>query len=428
MTIMALLFLTIFTCKASEPIQGVSVEGSDKKIETVLKDEGKPQVMSGAVVVAQPASIQPAVQEYAYRGKNGATGDLKADLEVFSLSLEKAFAVTENLQDVLKELKAYVGAAVCRFAWMAQGKAFTLPIPKDYCVAILKRIVDNEWFFTGLTPELLMQVNDLIKSADNLAASYPAQLGMLDEYAKQIISSDGLTNTSQLIVLMNFLIESLSQNGTVEMRQKVIEKIEKYYDKKNISALKESGIGAKKNAWSSLLFSACLKTISVHATTPMGVDEKLTCLEKILLPRLKKFDYLIQLEAVKVLLDDYLKGLTSEIVALNHKTTKLKTTFDYIDVALRLFLNDTDLEAEQKLRVQGLQESLKNLCKTAGIVLGRSIAAPVVKAVQAEVAQKVSVQQVPLNLKVARSVEEDVSNDTAPVAKRSVKPVSLYEV
>ena len=153
-----------------------------------------------------------------------------------------------ELANVLKALSGYLNAAAKRFDWYAQGVVFGSSVPRDYAIAMLQRVLDNDWFFTGLTDS--KPVQDCIESAKNQAASYPVQLTILDSYAKEIVSPEALSASARLIKLLKNLIAEMRLVGSSQLRMQLLKKIELYFDKAMVPALKVPKFDVQKNAWS----------------------------------------------------------------------------------------------------------------------------------------------------------------------------------
>ena len=311
--------------------------------------------------------------QISYSQLDGNKGILADDLAVFNSALEKSHEDTTELSNIFNALNIYLGAATKRFDWYAQGALSGGVIPRDYSVAMLQRLLDNDWFYTGLTEDLKQKTNTYILNSKNNAASYPAQMVMLDTYAKAITKAEDLTASSQLVQLLkSFVTELLGIGIPPQLRAQVLKKIDMYFDRSMVPALQLSRIDAQKNSWSLLLFGLELQLLAGEATSLELLDEKTGAFEQVIIPRLKILDAVIQLDAISSFFD-LIKTLAISLKKLVPDTKNARFTrftaivFTYVDFVLKQNAQDADLSEEQKNTVAGLQEMSRQIKVKLGI-------------------------------------------------------------
>ena len=238
----------------------------------------------------------------AYASLNGATGKLDVDFKVFDTAVKDAAKDQQKLQDVIKALEAYMSEAVTRFAWIAEGKVLSKDMPKDMYADLLATVLRDDWYYTGLTPDVTKQIQDLVKNAENLSLSFPAQITMLDEYAKKMGDASELNESTRVVMLLKFLIPALIESGSQAQRFSVLKKIETYTKSKTaVPALLRAADG-QKNAWTTLLFGLAVQFVSTPTTTGALLMEKLDALEKVIVPLVRSMEFGVQLDATATLL------------------------------------------------------------------------------------------------------------------------------
>lgn len=310
-------------------------------------------------------------QQTSYRQLDGAKGNLTKDLPIFNDALEQEHESTDELRNILTVLDIYLQAASKRFDWYAQGVAFGGAIPRDYAVAMLQRVLDNTRFFTGLTDELLIAIQKSLKTAKDNAASYSAQLMLLDSYAKEIVSPEGLLPSARLIVLLKNLVADVKSLEATSFRMQLLKKIELYFNRSMIPALRVPRIDIQKHQWELLLFGLQVQLVSIETTSLELLDEKIAAFEQVLIPRLRLLDVGVQLDAILMLLD-LVKPIAPALVKLvpdskNPRFTKfVSTLFTYVDFVVKQNAQDNELSDDQKELLRTIQSNIRDI----KIVLG----------------------------------------------------------
>ena len=275
----------------------------------------------------------------AFMALDGQNGVFAVDLPVFDAALRAARESTQDLATVLGAINMYVFKAAARLDWAAMGASGSASVPKNYLVALISRVRDNDWYFTGLTADLQAKIAIILGLATDVTAGYPAQFSQLSELAAQIISIDGLSGTSRLAGALSALIPVVSKNGTPIHRAALLSKIESFYDKKSIPALGGSVTDAQRSAWTVLMFGFECKVLQFTASTMDLLDEKLACVQGVLRRRVQLIDQTMHVAVLETLLDPFLKTLAADVAVLVKATP---TSTDVRSQNLQKFLSYLD--------------------------------------------------------------------------------------
>ncbi len=254
-------------------------------------------VVSVAVQAPSPQTEKKTSSDSpAYAQLDGSKGDPIADLAIFSNALDANAESATDLAVIVASLQTYLNAAMQRYEWYAQADAFGGKTIRDYyAIPMLQRLLDNTWFFTGFTDDLIKIIKDCLSKAHDNSLSYPAQFAKLDEFAREVAGSDTLTNKARLMVLLARLVADIGANGAIGQRTKLLQKIELYFSPTLIPALKGlSSSSVPATTWSVMLFEQELALVADAPTSLDALDEKIAALEKVVIPRLKQLDVSVQ--------------------------------------------------------------------------------------------------------------------------------------
>lgn len=316
---------------------------------------------SAAFSAEQVAAVSQASAGPAYLKLDAAKGMFSLDLPVFDEALREGHASARDLTVTLSAMSSYIAIAATQVAWAASPEDGSQS-PRDYACAVLQRMLDNDWYFTGLTSDLKDRVSVLIRAASNENASYPAQIAQLDSYLSQLTDVSSLTSSCQLMSALKALVPLVAKNGTAEHRASLLAKIDSYFDKVTIPALKGRVTDEQKNAWALVVFDVEVSVLQFDATTLTLLDEKIQTLWSVFKRRLGLIDQAVQTDALALLLDPYLKKMAAEFAILikaslsstDERSTNVQKILNYIDGLIKqLYVAQQDLALSQ--------DSLRNL-------------------------------------------------------------------
>lgn len=303
---------------------------------------------------------------------DGLSGSLVNDLPLFDKALRAVKDSSTDLAFTVSVMGSYVLEAAARPEWTtttsvdSRNPSMTA---KDFAVALLKRVSDGGWLFTGLNSDIKAKIELVSRQAQDQTAFFVTQMQQMDELALKITATGDLTATTTLVALLKVLVPQLAASGTVDMRESLLNKLDSYYDPKNVPAL-ETASSAQKNAWSQLIFGLSAQVLGFQASSTDLLDEKLTYFKMVLLPRLVQFGTTLQAGCLQSLLSNQLRQTGTEGGALGitgARRQKLRQLLNDLDAAIQQLASDKSSAQLTKAASDGLKGLMLQIWSASGL-------------------------------------------------------------
>lgn len=340
------------------------LNGQNKKLRY---DQASQSIVFGdAGIIVEIAFMQPD-----QRVLGALSGDPAKDLKLFELVLNRMRSRPNELDFVVRKLILYAQQSSKNISWYtATGVDTKNPkvTMRDYASVLLKYVRDSASIFTAASPALKESISAAIKEIEDDGLLYARQIDSLDGLAKKLTEPSLITTSSELVSVLNGLIESVMTRGKAEQRDELMQKVQTYVDPAIVTGLLEASDTAKM-AWNiqNIRFLDRLLLYTVQDVSAW--QDKFELIKAKLFARLFDAQGSEKISLMQIILNSSVKKLLSEGVLLGVKSGGWRS--------LRQFLTNLLFDISQQLEsavddatlasLRNVKKILDGLLVTAGM-------------------------------------------------------------
>ena len=317
------------------------------------------------------------------------SGDAKKDLKLFEKVLLQVRADAKETDFIVGKLIRYAQQASQDVSWYtAVGVDDKNPkaTVREYASKLLTRVRDSSSIFTAVAPALKDRISAAVKEIEDNNLLYARQIDSLDELAKKLTESSMVMLSSELVVTLNGLIENIMKQGTADLRNTLLQKVESYTDSSVIGGLAQASDSAKMS-WKIQNMRFMDRLLLFPVQDAAAWQDKFDAIKTKLFARVFESEGPEKVALMQVILNSSVKKLVTEGVGLSSKPSSWKS--------LKQLLNNLLFDVSQQLASSSNEADTASLANVKKLLDALLVSAGMAKEEVAPALQVVENEPVP---------------------------------
>jgi|GEM_PF-5680079 len=302
------------------------------------------------------------------------SGDVVKDLKIFESALMQVRTSADDVSFVVDKLIQYAQQASQAMSWYTTtgiDSKNPTTTTRDYAVVLLKRVKDSATIFTAVPQALKDKIMTAVGSIQDNLQLYSQQINLLDGLAAKLKEASMVTLSSELMQMLNGLIDKVVAGGNVEQRVLLLQKVESYGSAQVVTALAQASASAKM-AWDVQNVRLMDKLLVYDAADANAWEDKFDLIKNKLFVRVLNAPEAEKASLMQILLNSSVKKLVAEGSGMSAQLTSWKSLKQQLNNFL--FDNSQQLlapgDAAQAALLTNVQKTLNSLLVGAGMKKG----------------------------------------------------------